>query len=85
MILFSRNATYRPKHLKRLVEKDSALFENWTHDASIIPAEFFCYWKHRFSSAMRRGFRSAGKASRGPSWLAPRAMALSSGSPPAGR
>jgi uncharacterized protein len=48
-ILFSRNATYREKHLKSLIEKDAHLFENWTHDASIIPAELFPYWRHRFA------------------------------------
>jgi len=48
-ILFSRNATYREKHLKALVEKDKLLFENWTHDASVIPAELFPYWRHRFA------------------------------------
>ncbi|WP_421856102.1 winged helix-turn-helix domain-containing protein [Oricola sp.] len=68
MILFSRNATYRPKHLKRLIEKDGALFENWTHDASIIPAEFFCYWKHRFERHRAR-LSARWETSRGPSWL----------------
>ena len=48
MILFARNQTYRPKHLKRLIEKDRHLFENWTHDASIIPCSFYPYWRHRF-------------------------------------
>ncbi|WP_223477479.1 winged helix-turn-helix domain-containing protein [Oricola indica] len=48
-ILFSRNATYREKNLKHLVERDCHLFENWTHDASIIPSAFFCYWRHRFA------------------------------------
>ncbi|MCJ7996316.1 YcaQ family DNA glycosylase [Rhizobium cremeum] len=47
-ILFSRNQTYRPEHLSALIEKDRALFEHWTHDASIIPSAFFPYWKHRF-------------------------------------
>lgn len=47
-ILFSRNQTYRPEHLAALIEKDRALFEHWTHDASIIPSAFFPYWKHRF-------------------------------------
>ncbi|CAN7180053.1 winged helix-turn-helix domain-containing protein [Pararhizobium sp. LjRoot238] len=47
-ILFSRNQTYRPQHLAALIEKDRALFEHWTHDASIIPSAFFPYWKHRF-------------------------------------
>jgi uncharacterized protein YcaQ len=48
MILFSRNQTYRRAHLKTLLEKDRELFEHWTHDASILPAAFFPYWKHRF-------------------------------------
>jgi len=48
MILFARNQTYRPGHLKRLLEKDRDLFENWTHDAAIIPTQFFPYWRPRF-------------------------------------
>ncbi|QWW68598.1 winged helix-turn-helix domain-containing protein [Rhizobium sp. WYJ-E13] len=47
-ILFSRNQTYRREHLTALLEKDGALFEHWTHDASILPSAFFKYWKHRF-------------------------------------
>jgi len=48
MILFSRNQTYKREHLAALLEKDRELFEHWTHDASIIPARLFRYWKHRF-------------------------------------
>lgn len=48
MILFSRNQTYRPAHLEALLEKDRRLFENWTHDAAILPASFYPYWKWRF-------------------------------------
>ncbi|MGI2035171.1 winged helix-turn-helix domain-containing protein [Rhizobium panacihumi] len=48
MILFSRNQTYKRDHLTALLEKDGELFEHWTHDASILPSEFFRYWKHRF-------------------------------------
>lgn len=44
MILFARNQTYRKKHLVSLIEDDRALFENFTHDASIIPTRFFPYW-----------------------------------------
>ncbi|MFD1327426.1 winged helix-turn-helix domain-containing protein [Mycoplana ramosa] len=47
-ILFSRNQTYRREHLADLLEKDGELFENWTHDASIIPSAFYRYWKHKF-------------------------------------
>lgn len=53
-ILFARNQTYRHKHLADLVEKDRSLFENWTHDASIIPTVFFPYWRHRFEHEKQR-------------------------------
>ncbi len=48
LILFSRNQTFRREHLTALLERDRALFEHWTHDASIIPMRFYPYWKHRF-------------------------------------
>jgi len=48
MIMFSRNQTYRRENLVHLLEKDASLFENWTHDASLIPTVFFPYWRHRF-------------------------------------
>jgi len=48
-ILFSRNQTYRQPHLAALVERERSMFENWTHDAAIIPTAFFPYWKHRFA------------------------------------
>lgn len=47
-IIFSRNQTYKRPHLTELLEKDRALFEHWTHDASILPVTFYPYWKHRF-------------------------------------
>lgn len=53
-ILFSRNQTYRQPDLHRLVEDDRALFEHWTHDASILPSEFFPYWRHRFARDRER-------------------------------
>ncbi len=48
MILFSRNQTYRKENFSSLLENDRALFENWTHDASVIPTAFYPYWQHRF-------------------------------------
>jgi len=53
-ILFSRAQTYRRRDLHALIESDGALFENWTHDASIIPSAFFPYWRHRFSRERAR-------------------------------
>ena len=48
MILFSRRPRYRPKNLKPLLERDRALFEHWTHDASVIPMAFLPHWQIRF-------------------------------------
>jgi uncharacterized protein len=47
-ILFSRNQTYKHGHLRQLHENTGVLFENWTHDASIIPSAYYPYWRHRF-------------------------------------
>ena len=53
-ILFSRNQTYRHKLLARLLEREAALFENWTHDAAIIPSAFYPYWRRRFERERTR-------------------------------
>ena len=50
MILFSRATGYRPAQLRRLLERTRDLFENWTHDASIIPSQFYPYWMRRFEN-----------------------------------
>lgn len=47
LILFSRRPSYRPKALKTLYEKDRALFEHWTHDAAVIPMQFYPWWQLR--------------------------------------
>lgn len=54
MILFARNQTYRPALLKRLLETEARLFENWTHDAAIIPTRFYPYWQVRFGRERAR-------------------------------
>ncbi len=54
MILHSRADGYRHKHLKELHEERGTLFEHWTHDACLIPTEFYPYWRHRFSRAKER-------------------------------
>ena len=48
MILWSRRQTYQPDALKRLLEKDRAVWEHWTHDASILPVSLFPMWQLRF-------------------------------------
>lgn len=49
LILYSRRPAYRPKALRRLIDKDRALFEHWTHDASIIPMAFYPHWRLKFA------------------------------------
>lgn len=49
MILSARRKSYRPAHLTPLLERDRLLFEHWTHDASLIPTEFFPHWRPRFA------------------------------------
>jgi len=48
MILFARRQSYRPEALKPLLERDRALWEHWTHDASILPVALHPLWQHRF-------------------------------------
>ena len=47
LILFTRKARYMPNALKTLYEQDKGLFEHWTHDAAVIPVEFYPYWQMR--------------------------------------
>lgn len=54
MILWSRRQSYRSPALKQLVEKDRALWEHWTHDASILPTRLHGVWQHRFQRDEQR-------------------------------
>ena len=54
MILSSRRPAYKENNLKLLLERDRRLFEHWTHDASIIPTEFFPHWRLRFARDRER-------------------------------
>lgn len=67
LILFSRRPRYRPRALKTLYEKQGRLFEHWTHDAAVIPLDFYPHWhlrrqrdaqrlKSRWSKDRRDGF-----------------------------
>ena len=69
LILFSRRPRYRPKALKSLYENDRGLFEHWTHDAAVIPMEYYPQWhlrrqrdaerlKSRWRSDRRAGFEA---------------------------
>lgn len=47
-ILWSRNTNYREKLLWPLLPRDRALFEHFTHDASLLPMEFYPMWQRQF-------------------------------------
>jgi uncharacterized protein YcaQ len=46
-ILWSRNRNYREPMLDRLL-RARGIFEHFTHDASILPMEFYPWWRRRF-------------------------------------
>lgn len=46
-ILWTRLPSYRPAMLDAL-QRSGQVFEQWTHDASIIPTPWFPHWRHRF-------------------------------------
>lgn len=47
-ILWSRNQNYREPMLDRLLAMDRAVFEHFTHDASVLPMEFLPMWQRQF-------------------------------------
>lgn len=53
-IIHTRLEEFHPRMLRKLLEKDRRLFEHWTHDASIIPACWYAYWKPRFERFRQR-------------------------------
>ncbi len=59
-ILWSRNQNYREPMLDKLLGQDRAVFEHFTHDASILPMEYYPMWQRQFR---RLGERAAGHAS----------------------
>lgn len=48
-ILWSRNQNYREHMLNPLLARDRAIFEHFTHDASVIPMEFLPMWQRQFA------------------------------------
>lgn len=54
LTLRSRNVHYQPDMLQTLLEDEGRLFENWTHDAAIIPTRWYPYWQPRFAQARQR-------------------------------
>jgi uncharacterized protein YcaQ len=47
-ILWSRNQNYREPMLGKLMSEERQVFEHFTHDASVIPMEFYPIWRRQF-------------------------------------
>ena len=54
LIVGARLDCYRADHLDRLTFKQRKLFEHWTHDASLIPTQWFQHWRPRFAKTDAR-------------------------------
>lgn len=48
-ILWSRNQNYREPMLWKLLGKERAVFEHFTHDASILPMASYPWWRRQFA------------------------------------
>lgn len=53
-ILWSRHQTYREPKLNKLLAKDRAVFEHFTHDASVLPMTFYPLWQRQFKRQATR-------------------------------
>ncbi len=53
-ILWSRNQNYREPMLWQRLAEDRALFEHFTHDASLIPMDFYPMWRRQFSRIQQK-------------------------------
>ncbi|MFT5004571.1 MAG: hypothetical protein ACI8YI_000177 [Paracoccaceae bacterium] len=47
-ILWTRNQNYREPMLWSALKDDRELFEHFTHDASLIPMDFYGHWRRQF-------------------------------------
>ena len=47
-ILWSRNQNYREPMLEKCLGRDRFVFEHFTHDASVIPIDFYPMWQRQF-------------------------------------
>ncbi len=53
-ILWSRNQNYRERMLNPLLAKRRAVFEHFTHDASVLPMTFLPMWQRQFRRLRKR-------------------------------
>jgi len=53
-ILWSRNQNYREPMLWKCLANDRTLFEHFTHDASLIPMDYYPFWQVQFARMYAR-------------------------------
>lgn len=53
-ILWNRNQHYREPMLNKLLAQERQLFEHFTHDASVLPIEFYPMWQRQFRRMKQR-------------------------------
>lgn len=53
-ILWSRNKNYREHMIDDLLKEKGKIFEHFTHDASLLPVEFYPMWKWKFQRNKER-------------------------------
>lgn len=53
-ILWSRNQNYREEMFDQLLATRQDIFEHFTHDASVLPTEFYPMWKRQFKRRKAR-------------------------------
>lgn len=58
-IIWSRNQNYREALLGKLLSEDRSVFEHFTHDASVLPMDFYPMWARQFQRLGKRVSRSA--------------------------
>ena len=59
LIMHARLDGYGPRHLVSHAEESRAVFEHWTHDASLIRSDWLPWWTHRFERDRARFLKSA--------------------------
>ena len=58
-IIWNRNQHYREPMLNKLLANERRLFEHYTHDASVLPMEFYPMWRRQFRRLKERIDRSS--------------------------
>lgn len=64
-ILWSRQSAYRPSDYDKLLNKDRAVFEHFSHDAVILPMSTYPYWKRQQTRRAALYEKAAAKAMTG--------------------